>query len=79
MTSKVAQAADTIGPLTKAGAGISVGGGVWAWIGDNSSEIGALCAMAGFSCALIGMLYNIVMDQRDRRRRRSYYRGDDAQ
>lgn len=76
MTSKVAQAADTIGPLTKAGAGISVGGGVWAWIGDNSSEIGALCAMAGFSCALIGMLYNIIMDQRDRRLGLGKYRHD---
>lgn len=79
MSNKVQQAAEGLSALTKAGVGVSAAGGVWAWIGNNSAEIGAIAAMAGAACALIGVLYNIIQDQRDRRRQRNYYRGDAAE
>ena len=34
---------------------VAMGGGMWAWLGDNHTQIGAICAVVGAVCAIIGM------------------------
>lgn len=38
--------------------------GWWVWLGDNNSEIGAMCALLGASCAVISLAVGIWRGRR---------------
>ena len=44
--------------LSYSASGITVGAGMWVWLGKNAAQIGALCALGGLALAFATFLLN---------------------